>query len=259
MSQEWNVNPTNASEYAQACMEFVNDDTAFSNFKRDARYKKILEHVKRPESLMFINEMKDYEEVITPELLEKFKENDKYGNAEILEYDFFGSISPSTIRYIKNTLDVIAEFDTSKIKNIVEIGGGYGGLCKTLSCAIDFDNYVIIDLPEASALQEKYISKFENLNGKFRALPFTELDAIDGIDLVISNYAFSECSMDIQEKYYSDVVLNAKSFYMVYNNITPGNMNSTDYLLRASKDFNIEAETEVRPGHTNYIYFANKK
>lgn len=259
MNQEWNVNPTNASEYAQACVEFVNDDNAFSNFKRDYRYKKILEHVSNPESLQFIREMKDYETAITSKLLERFKENDKYGNAEIFEYDFFGSISPSTIRYIKNTLDILAKFDSTKIKNIVEIGGGYGGLCKTISCAIDFDNYVIIDLPEASALQEKYASKFESLSGKFQALPFTHLDEIDGIDLVISNYAFSECSREIQEKYYNDVVLNSEAFYMVYNNITPNNMNSSEYHAHASSDFDIEVETEVRPGHTNYIYYGNKK
>jgi len=255
MTKEWNVNQNNASDYTDACTEFVESDGKFTSFKQDSRYKKILEHVKRAESELFIESMK-CPELITEDILESFKENDLYGTPEILSYDFFGDISPSTIRYIKNTLDIVDAFGKD-IKNIVEIGGGYGGLCKTISCMVDFDNYVIIDLPEAAALAQKYTSKFDSLSGRVQALPFPQLDVIEGIDLVISNYAFSECSRSIQMKYYNDVILNSDNFYMIYNNITPENINSTEYLSLASESFDVTRESETRP--TNHIFYGRSK
>ena len=33
------------------------------------------------------------------------------------------------------------------ISRVVEVGDGYGGLCKTLSVVCDFDEYILVDLP----------------------------------------------------------------------------------------------------------------
>lgn len=257
-SYEWNVYSNHIIDYVTACREFVTDDSKFKNFKQDSRYKIILEHISKEESDLFISEMKNSES-LTKKQLKEFKENDLNGNPELHEYEFFGKMSPSTIRYIKNTLDIFNFVGDKEIKNIVEIGGGYGGLCKTMNVLFDYDNYVLIDLPEVNALSKKYTDQFSKLEGKVSQLSLNELDRIEDIDLVISNYAFSECSQPAQMKYYNDVVANSKYFYMVYNNITPGNMNSTAFLDFASRKFDIVTEEEVRPSHTNYIYYATKK
>ena len=193
---------------------------------------------------------------LTIEQLKEFRENDLYGNPELYEYEFFGNMSPNTIRYIKNTLDIFNFVSNKDIKNIVEIGGGYGGLCKTMNVIFDYDNYILLDLPEANKLSKKYTDKFSKLNGKVSQLSLDELDEIENIDLVISNYAFSECSHSAQMKYYDDVISNSKYFYMVYNNITGGNMNSNNFFDFASRKFNILTEEEIRSGHKNYIYYA---
>jgi len=254
---EWNVDSYWQSDYVTACKEFVTNDSKFKNFKQDSRYKIILEHISKEESDLFISEMKD-SQTLTEEQLKEFRENDLYGNPELHEYDFFGKMSPSTIRYIKNALDIFNFVGNKKIKDIVEIGGGYGGLCKTMSVLFDYDNYVLIDLPEVNALSKKYTDQFSKLNGKVSQLSFNELDKIENIDLVISNYAFSECSYSAQMKYYDDVVANSEYFYMVYNNITPGNMDSTKFLELASGKFHIDVEEEIRFNHKNYIYYASK-
>lgn len=257
MATEWNVGGVYATEYLQSCLEFVNDEYKFDHFKTDYRYKRILEHIDKNESDMLISEMKN-KEIITEEHIEKFRENDLYGYPEICEYDFFGKMSPSTIRYIKNTLDIYNFVGDKKIKNIVEIGGGYGGLCKTMSVLFDFDNYVLIDLPEVNKLSNKYLSKFEDLSGRTSQYHFDEFEEIENIDLVISNYAFSECSLNIQKKYYDKVILNSQYYYMTYNNITTGNLNSDDFFEKSSKDFSILIEEEIRQ-IVNYLYYGTKK
>ena len=255
---EWNVYSNHIIDYVNACEEFVADDSKFENFKQDSRYKVILEHISKEESDLFISEMKNVDS-LTKKQLKEFRENDLYGNPELYEYEFFGNMSPSTIRYIKNTLDIFNFVGNKDIKNIVEIGGGYGGLCKTMNVIFDYDNYVLLDLPEAKKLSKKYTDKFSKLNGKVLQLSLDELDEIENIDLVISNYAFSECSYSAQMKYYDDVISNSEYFYMVYNNITPDNMNSNNFFDFASRKFDIVTEQEVRPSHTNYIYYATRK
>ena len=54
------------------------------------------------------------------------------------------------------------------ISRIVEVGGGYGGLCKVLSTVCEFDEYILIDLPEVSALQRKYIDQFPDIKDKVK-------------------------------------------------------------------------------------------
>jgi putative sugar O-methyltransferase len=254
---DWNIPYGCIFDYLQVCEESSKNDEKFNNFKQNSQYKAILEHISKEESDLFIGEMKNLNSVSGGEI-SLFKENDVYGNPEIYSYALFGQISPSTIRYIKNTLDIQNYFGDD-IKDIVEIGGGYGGLCKTMQVRYDFKNYVLIDLPQVNMLSKKYISKFSSLSGKVSQFSPDEITNIKNIDLVISNYAFSECDVKIQEFYYNTVISNAKYFYMVYNNITPYNMNWEKFKTYASKDFNIHIEEEIRSTHTNYIFYGTKK
>ncbi len=255
---EWNVYPNAIVDYVNSCKEFVADDLKFKNFKRDSRYKFMLEHVDKGESDLFISEMKNSNS-LTENQLKEFRENDLYGNSELQQYDFFGTMSPSTIRYIKNTLDIFDFVGNKNVKNIVEIGGGYGGLCKTMNVMFDYDSYTLIDLYEVNELSKKYIDQFPKLDKKVSQLPFDNFGEIENIDLVISNYAFSECSYNSQTKYYNDVILNSKYFYMVYNNFTTGNMNPNMFIDLASEKFDIFTEIEDRNSHTNYILYGTKK
>jgi putative sugar O-methyltransferase len=146
-----------------------------------------------------------------------------------------------------------------KVDNILEIGGGYGGLCKILSVLVDFENYLIIDLPEVNKLSEKYLSNFEELNGKTSQSFYDEIESVEGIDLLISNYAYSECTFELQKSYYDNIIANADKFYITYNNITTTNMSSDYFIKYASKDFDVQVEEEVRKCHTNFILYGTKK
>ena len=253
MSEAWNIVAADADRYLQACREFVEDDEKFAGFKQDQRYKVILEHVSAWEATVFMSEMKNLADVVQEEV-DEFRENDSVGGALVEEFRFFGAMSPSTVRYIKNTLDIADFLGDEELSTVVEIGGGYGGMCKTLSVMFDFDNYFMADLPDPLALAMKYLSHFPSVADK--AKPWEE--SVDDIDLVISTYAFSECSIDVQLEYYEKVLKKAKRFYMVYNNICQGNLNSEAFIKLASKDFKVTYTPEVRPSFTNYVIYGTK-
>lgn len=222
-------------EYIKICQESVEDDSVFSSFKRDPRYNIMLEHVSPEQGQEYIETIDQYD--IDNELISKFKENDLYGGTKLVNYDEpFGKISPSTLRYIQNTLDIATFFGDGELKKIVEIGGGYGGLCKSIDCLCDFEEYHIYDLESCGKLQKKYLSNFD-LSGKtfFHHIP----EKIEDVDIVISNYAYSELNEEYQNLYYENVIKNANKVYMILNK---GQVSRQVLLNKAEKNFYVTVD-----------------
>ena len=145
-------------------------------------------------------------------------------------------MSPTTLRYIKILTDLKKFFGSLDDMNIVEIGCGYGGQSKIICDVYDVKSYTYIDLPDVVKLIEKYTNRISvNTDKKFIAS--NEVDEkIEGeYDLVISNYAFTECIPSVQKKYIDLVLNNSKRGYITCNFI-----NSTFELEAYSKDQLVE-------------------
>jgi hypothetical protein len=215
-TNEWDINSNDAKNYIDICNKILESEELFSNFKTLPEYNVILEHVDYELGEEYLEYIKEVGEEIYNQNLNKFLENDLIGNPKKFLYDGV-KISPSTLRYIKNSLDLSSLCEDQKISKIVEIGGGYGGLCKTLSVLCDFDEYVNIDLPEAVKIQEKYLQNFPEVYSRNKFIPCDQLIDIFDIDLLISNYSLSELSIESQLNYYDKVIKNSKVVYITYN------------------------------------------
>lgn len=234
----WEIS-NNINAYLSVCDYASRNEGVFSRFKQETAYRQILEHISYEEGMKYVERFAvPISEVL--ENLDKFKENDIYGSPDIYEYGPLGNISPTTIRYIKNTYDILNYFKGVEIKNIVEIGGGYGGLCKVMSSVVDFDNYLMFDLPQPNKLTEKYISKFPDLESKVQVFTIDQLEELEGVDLVISNYAFSELSRELQDEYYNKIINKASNFYMMFNPISKNNLQFDEFLEITSEKFSVE-------------------
>lgn len=205
------------SGYLSVCEKAAIDDFVFNNFKRDPYFNLILEHVSYQQGLGYIKEFfnKDVDYSI-------FADNDKFGNP--IKHDFtIGSFSPTTLRYIKVAYDILNLFQGQNIKTIVEIGCGYGGQFTVLDKLVPLDKYYLIDLPEVTKLINTYLSKlrivssFETVN----ALNNEKIKQIPPTDLVISNYAFSECIHPVRKLYLETIIKNSKCGYMTINYLDP--------------------------------------
>ena len=162
----WNVSLSDSQNYINSCKLIVKDDSAFLNFKSDQNYNVILEHVDQNLGNDYFNHILNFGKNLFDEFFEKFCENDSIGNPNL--YLYHGKkISPTTLRYVKNCLDIIDLCSGIEIKKIVEVGGGYGGLCKTLSVLCEFEKYIQVDLPEAIKVQEKYLKFFPEFFSTF--------------------------------------------------------------------------------------------
>jgi hypothetical protein len=252
----WEVSKELVDPYLQACKDSINSQKEFNSFRRDERLYPILEHVSYEEGLLYLEEMKEVDPPL-PDIAYKIKENDLVGNPFLYEYPEVGFICPTTIRYAKNVYDIVDAFArrVPKIENVVEIGGGYGGLCRMMNALFSLEQYLLIDLKEVNELSKKYLRHYYTESNRIAWVTPDDLVQVKNIELCISNYCFSECDRKTQQMYYDKIIKNSNMFYITYNHISNNNMSADEFKDFASKDFYIHCEEEVRDSHTNIIMY----
>lgn len=197
-------------EYTDYIKQFIDNEISQWNFKSNTRYSAILEHISK-------NQGDDYLFEITKRfgyfynthknlLIDLCKINDSCGVPTKYDFLHFSDCSPTNLRYILHSLLILTYINECNLNNIdiIEIGGGYGGLCFFIFKLshlfnIQIKSYSIFDLKEPLLLQEKYL---ENIN--IKNVNFMTLDNLQNINqnsFLISNYAYSEISLDLQNKY----------------------------------------------------------
>ena len=200
--------------YPKIIKEILYNEKKFKNFKRNTKYRLILEHTNYEFG-------KKYLEIIRKEnpdflsKIEKFKINDLIGNPIKFNYNEIKKISPSTIRYIKVASDIKKIFGNIS-GNFAEIGAGYGGQYLILDKIFDINSYNIFDLNDVNKLIEKYLEHYLT-NSYYQTSTINQFDGSVKFDFLISNYAFSELNKKVQIKYLQKIIQKSKKGYMTMN------------------------------------------
>ncbi len=214
--------PTSLTDYPQYdhfCYRASRDAELFARFKSDPSYRSVLEHVTCQQGREYLQAILDQ----APELLEQieaFRKNDSVGSPETCFYRETGKISPTTLRYLKVASDLNLLFGSSLDgADLIEIGGGYGGQCKIIADLFPFKSYTIVDLPGPIALTKKFLETLGVQNVIYKT--FDETMDQESFDLVVSNYAYTECSDSMQEKYCKEILSRSQRGYMICTDV-PG-------------------------------------
>jgi len=209
---------SDTEEYRQVCKQAANDNEYFKVFRQNPIYNQILEHVTREEGQAYLyyikKHMKDFDLY-----RDKFQTSDLIGGPRLEDYGEDGIWSPTTLRYVKVLAELEEYFGSLQDFEIVEIGSGYGGQCKIIQDHTKITYYDIFDLKESNLLSCKFLSNFSLCPMIF----CDEFSLPSSYDLVISNYAFSELTLELQKKYIGYVLDNAIRGYITFNNISKPN------------------------------------
>lgn len=204
---------TDQPAYRAFCERAAKDDAVFVTFRRHPLYIRTMEHVSPELGAAYLDVIREQ----TPELLTdpaRIMANDRFGGPLLHDIPGFGPIAPTTLRYLKVLSDLIVLFGRLDRLRIVEIGPGYGGQCRLIMDRFRVGRYTLVDLPTALKLAERYLTSFGLHDVEFRTMD----DLPDGaVDLVISNYAFSECARPVQDLYAERIVRRAPAAYITCN------------------------------------------
>lgn len=190
----WMVKGAVLNEYLDACK-----NADMTTFKSDIRLNRIFEHASVMQGAAYLYLILKQ----TPELLQHRFTNDDTGGA--MSYAAL-PYSPSTLQYIGVLSNLITRFGSLNGKRIVEVGGGYGGQCRTVLDVYRPDAYTLVDLSEACELQVRYLK-----DANVRA---TSIIPDGEFDLFVSNYALSEIP---NNDAYIDLARRCKHGYITCN------------------------------------------
>lgn len=244
----WIVDNITVDKYLKVCKDASENVEVFNTFKQHPDYGAILEHCTYDLGNSYRSVIRDN----YPSLLRDiniFTNNDILGGT--IGYDYSGTIiSPSTLMYVKILGDLMELFGTLNNMSIAEIGCGYGGQCLTIANKFTFKHYTLFDLPEPCLLIDKYLSRHGLVN-----FSFGSLNQKKKYDLVISNYAFSECNREIQDAYIDKVIKHSSKGYMIINAFVDEVPRKNEEIISLIKEIHpsLRAYPDILSVHGNYI------
>jgi hypothetical protein len=226
--------------YMAACREAVHADAAFAAFKRDGRYRAVLEHVTPEQGGDYLVEIgRNAPDMLQSHVFDRFLTNDSIGSP--LTHWFAaiqGFASPTTLRYVKVASDLERLFGRARLRNatVVEIGVGYGGQAKVLCDWFQHLRQVhLVDLPVVCQLADKYATRFPVLKRVAQTCDTTALadpahastvalekalnDGDGGLVLGMSNYALTECDEAVRTAYVRRIVSRCRYGYITVNSL----------------------------------------
>lgn len=210
----WLTSEESVSKYLDSLRRASSDDAVFAKFRREAGVREIVEGV--PDVVG-----RGYHAKLCTQLghdalgveWERITKNDKVGDPVLVELAPHGRAASTTMRYAWNVVDMQRHGVKLDGAHIIEVGGGYGGLCRMICEYHDPASYTIVDLPEALDLARRYLAQFNIEPNLESCYDYAEYD----IDTFISNYALTELSRDVQHEYVNKLMKRAKSGYVTYN------------------------------------------
>ncbi len=210
-----------------------------SRFKQDPEFRVVIENLNCEHGRLYLEAALKQ----TPSLAEQlalFRQNDLIGTPITCHYGEHGEFAPTTLRYVKVLSDLLSLFGALDGLNIVEIGGGYGGQCFVTSIGVRPRSYTLVDIEPVLLLQQVYLERLAVPNLRFQAA--RELEPAD-YDLVISNYAFSECIRPVQRRYIDLVFSRSQRGYVACNWLRGKSISMTrEELLAAVPGSHYESE-----------------
>lgn len=201
------------TDYRQVCLQAATDPNYLETFRSIPEFRRAFEI---NDGSLFAQYVAASDKLMAK--IEDFRKLETLGNPPLIDYPVVGNFTATTLRYICLADQIQKMVLLPENAVIAEIGAGFGGQCFILSQLRPFSKYYFFDLPEVESLIAKVMDFFHLPNTY--CIPMDLELPEDKIDLVISNYAFSECDRQIQLEYYERVIKKADRGFLIYNQIS---------------------------------------
>jgi hypothetical protein len=212
------------------------------NFKSSRSYFGIVETVSSDIGNKYLNLiLSEYKNLVNiTDIIDYCNINDSIGNPKLTNYNDNLKCSPTSLRYFYHALLILSHINNTECDNIVEIGGGYGGLCLAINFLLKYfdvniKNYNIIDLTEPIDLIEKYLNSnksYISTNNIYHNSSSFGSNIKDNNLFMISNYCYTEIDKEFNNIYNNILLPNINNGFLVWQNGGNGGI----YPVKDAKD-----------------------
>lgn len=248
-----------AIEYLDACEKAISDENIFNSFKSIRGYQHILEHTSEDQGRIYANEiidLIDFCKLDKKEVISKSKLNDLIGSPNLYNYEEFGLISPSTLRYLLFVLRIKKLAKNKQLYSFLDIGGGYGGMSLLAKTFLGCEKIYLNDLKQALKLQKKYLNTHEINSNCFEKIEDLKDEKIN---LCVSTFAFSELTKKQREKIIENIFPNCEMIYLVCNFINSEMFYDSEIFDFAENNYEVHFVKELHMNHLCSAFFLTKK
>lgn len=210
----WTVEATSTGQrYLQTCYESSKQVHKFLTFRSDSDFCRIIIPGKKEDGNKILERISNSSTLVNN--LDNFRKNDNLGSPMVYKYDKYDYFSPNTLRYVNTLYELQEHFniENSSNLNIIEFGGGYGGLCHVMSYFIKWKKYSFVEINEPLELAKKC---FLNIPLENVTCLLPEDVKKEKWDLFISEFGFCELNNDGIEKFIF-MLENSKNAYLSMN------------------------------------------
>jgi hypothetical protein len=244
--------------FSEVCAQAARDEDRFATFKADPFFNLICERSSYEEGERAIEAIeRDY-----PELHARcgqFRENDRLGSPRVYDYGKWGVFSPTTLGYVAMAARARAQLGDLSGKRILQIGAGYGGLCKILSELFTFKSYTIVDFQPQLDLTQSYLERLGVLGVTF--CTWENLSVEEGVDCAISEGQFSELCAEEQQRLLEQVMKHV-DLGCLWGEVVPQHFGVStlgpDLIARRLGKFGNEVSLEKGDGKNYQLYWTIK-
>lgn len=198
--------------FAKCVEEILKNEAEFTHFKRNPILNILWENLSEEEGKNSLNQIRTKAPFLL-EKLDKMRENDGVGSPRVYSYEGIGKFSPTTLRNGAIAADLFFRLNGAPGQRLIQIGAGYGGLCKIISHICNWESYTIVDLPEQLNLAKKYLELF-GVNQVIYMTP-DELQEDASYDCALSDGAFSEFNRSYQMLFFDRIFSRAHAGYLL--------------------------------------------
>jgi hypothetical protein len=238
--------PENDS-FRQVCLELSKD---LCGFKRNPVFVEYIGNDVR--KIDVAREFYDYIKDRYMYLLQyDFRINDVIGEPNIFLFDN-KEFSPGTLRFVKVVGDIYEHF--GYVKNIVEIGSGYGGQALVFN-VVQSLNYTCIDITECLELAKSY---HHTLGWKSCHYMNSKNIKEKNYDLCISDYCLGEMNEEGIRFYVDNVVSKCKFAYITANRDGKYFAKMCSMLIDTFETVDCVEECPKTTRHNNCIIYCKK-
>jgi hypothetical protein len=245
-------------------IEVINDAVArkdITQFKNQYHYTGVLEHVSYDLGFEYLHNILKNTKISYQQIQDFCAKNDKVGSPKLHTYPKL-KVSPSSLRYIYHA-HLILTYLKARYTNpdheheIVEVGGGYGGLFLAIDhfaklYNVKIKSYDIIDLPEVIKLQDLVLGSYTDIQTPYKLHPSYTYGLLIHKEnmFMISNFCFSALEKQDRDKYVKFLLPKVTHGFMAWNFIPV-------YDFKEGTPLHVENEVPLTgPAETNrYVYF----
>jgi len=199
----------------------------------------------------------EYEAVMCNSILSTAINESTVGNPKRYYLDM--STSGNLVHHAYSISHLLKNSDLRDFDKVIEIGGGYGSMCRLFRNMNYFGKYIIYDLPELSALQKFYLSSVaaEYTENTIFSSDLKKLNNDNISALFIATWSFSEMPIELREQLLNHIIFDycIISFQEEFDGIN--NIDYFDQFMKKYKhiNFNIIPIEHLR----NHYYLVGTK